>query len=130
MAGAELGGMPVSPPGAQSQRTDMQPVRHVPGMEWGGGQELDAIQGAAPMYAQPAPKPPVGLFAPSERPNEPVTAGIDFGDGPGSEVLTGPGVPQTIPQPSLTQALRTVASAPASSERVATLLRIAERLGW
>ena len=31
--------------------------------------------------------PVTGLFAPTERPNEPITAGVDIGPGPGSSAL-------------------------------------------
>jgi hypothetical protein len=34
-----------------------------------------------------APQPVTPLFAPTQRPNEPITAGIDRGAGPGSEAL-------------------------------------------
>jgi hypothetical protein len=34
--------------------------------------------------------PTVGAFAPTQRPDEPVTAGVNAGEGPGSEVLMTP----------------------------------------
>ena len=38
--------------------------------------------------AQAAPQPPVTeLFAPSQRPNEPITSGVAVGPGPGPEVM-------------------------------------------
>jgi hypothetical protein len=38
--------------------------------------------------AQAAPQPPVTeLYAPTERPNEPVTSGVAVGPGPGPEVM-------------------------------------------
>ena len=43
------------------------------------GQIADAIHNA--------PQPITPLFAPSQRPSEPITAGIDRGEGPGSEAL-------------------------------------------
>jgi hypothetical protein len=38
--------------------------------------------------AQAAPQPPITeLYAPTQRPDEPITAGIDMGEGPGSGAL-------------------------------------------
>lgn len=38
--------------------------------------------------AQAAPQPPVtGLFAPTQRPDEPITSGVAVGPGPGPEVM-------------------------------------------
>ena len=38
--------------------------------------------------AQAAPQPPITeLFAPSQRPNEPITSGVAVGPGPGPEVM-------------------------------------------
>lgn len=101
----------VSGPGQYSQRTDGQPgttpkqaARYVSGLPQGEGKKFNAeVAGAAPMAAAPsvpvAPvpstptpqlPPPTSLMAPTERPNEPLTAGMDFGNGPGSEVLQYP----------------------------------------
>ena len=82
---------PVSGPGKFSKRTDggpgdTQPIRYVPGMEYGGGQELMDLQSGAPMAAEGAP-PRVAFDAPTERPDEPVTHGAPFGAGAGPEVL-------------------------------------------
>lgn len=131
MAGADLGGMPVSAPGAMSSRTDVQPVTEVPGGEWGDRKELTELQQAAPMYAQPVPKMPTPLFAPTQRPDEPITSGVDVGPGLGSAGL-GPagGMNMAPPAPPLAETMRKMASTPATSERTAALLRIVERLGW
>lgn len=91
---------PVSGPGALSQRTDGQPARYASGMPYGDGQDFYDIQTSAPMastdnvaagkrvarrssqgVAGAAPVTP--LFAPTERPEEPVTAGAAMGPGPG-----------------------------------------------
>lgn len=83
---------PVSGPGALSQRTDVQAPMPMTGGPYGEAQEMQQIQSGAPMMAEPdAPSAPAptGLFAPPEDPNEPVTAGMPFGDGPGQEVLMG-----------------------------------------
>lgn len=129
MAGVELGGVPVSPPGAMSQRTDLarQPIRDIPAAYYGEGKEMREIQSGAPMAAVPPPRP-IDLFSPTERPDEPVTAGVDYGAGPGSEVLAGPGVQADAPG-SLTEKMRRLAQTDPSGD-VQRLLAIAERLGW
>jgi hypothetical protein len=74
-----------------------QPARYISGMAYGEGQATMSQQQAAPM-AGPADANPLGamlapvtpLTAPTERPNEPITTGMDFGAGPGSEVLNLP----------------------------------------
>lgn len=80
---------PVSGPGALSRRTDggaTQPVRVAPGGEYGSRQEMESIQSGAPMRgggstspaASQAPLPqPTPLDAPTARPDEPVTAGMN-----------------------------------------------------
>lgn len=82
---------PVSGPSALSKRTDGGPTqgaKYVPGLPYGQGQQTYANQVAAPMqgnsYAQ---EMPTELMAPSNRPNEPVTSGVDIGPGAGSEAL-------------------------------------------
>jgi hypothetical protein len=132
MAGPELGGVPVSPPGAASQRTDLgatQAPMTIPASFYGEGQELEALQSGAPMYASPPPPKPDGLFAPSARPNEPVTSGVDFGPGLGSDALRGY-EDLSVPAPNVAEALRRLSAAPSVSPRVAGLLRVVERLGW
>ena len=103
---------PVSGPGALSRRTDgRQGARYMAGGEYGEGQEMMDLQTSAPMSKAPEqPRPrrgqgaaqvmeegprPTPLFAPTERPDEPVTAGAPFGPGPGPDVLSGP--PQSRP---------------------------------
>lgn len=106
---------PVSGPGRYSQRTDGHPAQVMsaaPDQAYGDQKaQLDAqriapMAGTAPMphpapvapqgqgqQAAPpsAPQFPGGPFnAPSARPNEPVTAGVDIGPGPGSSVLSAP----------------------------------------
>lgn len=91
---------PVSGPGAMSRRTDGGPAaaQYVPGMPYGEGQDFYDLQTSSPLGA-PAAKPRMrsgnnapqgGLVpfgAPTERPDEPVTAGNPMGPGPGPEVL-------------------------------------------
>lgn len=91
----------VSGIGANAKRTDLnvsnQPARYISGMPYGQGQATYEQQTAAPMAAQGKPRPIMPdvtpLTAPTTRPNEPITAGSDFGPGPGSEIL--PPMPST-----------------------------------
>jgi hypothetical protein len=87
---------PISGPGALSQRTDggpTQPAKYISGLPYGEGQATYDQQTAAPMARNNSPEPtlqmpePTPLMAPTERPDEPVTAGINIGPGPGSEVM-------------------------------------------
>lgn len=88
----------VSGPGALSQRTDgamnKQRVMKLPNPEYGEQSDFTGIQSAAPMSKSNVPmRAPidtsrlVGLNAPTQFPDEPVTAGIDSGPGPGSAML-------------------------------------------
>lgn len=99
---------PVSGPGAHSRRTDGGPAQVIStmgGQDYGQRSADQAAQQAAPMAGTaPMPDPaqvsPQGqqmlsnqpysggdFLRPSERPDEPITAGADFGPGPGSEAL-------------------------------------------
>lgn len=80
---------PVSGPGRLSQRTDM--VNSDPNV-YGDRKATQELMSSAPMAkAQPMPATPVtGLFAPTERPNEPVTTGSPLGPGAGPEILNLP----------------------------------------
>lgn len=85
---------PVSGPGALSQRTDggpgsaTQPIRRIPGVDYGEGKQLVEQQQAAPLPAEPTmpsqgmatPTPPLNrdVFRPTDVPGEdPRTAGIN-----------------------------------------------------
>jgi hypothetical protein len=93
MARGPLAG--ASGPGKFSKRTDMS----LGSTSYGEGAETAALNTAAPksktrgiaddVGGRPAnpPTPVTPLFAPSERPNEPITNGIDIGPGAGSEAL-------------------------------------------
>jgi hypothetical protein len=95
MARGPLAG--ASGPGKFSKRTDMS----LGSTSYGEGVETAALNTAAPKAttrgiaddvggrpANPIAQAPVTpLFAPSERPNEPITNGIDVGPGAGSEAL-------------------------------------------
>jgi hypothetical protein len=87
----------VSGPGKFAKRTDLE----VESTGYGDKVAYDAAKSGAPLERAPknpmlseAPQvpasafgPSVGLYDPSQRPDEPVTAGIDLGPGPGSEAL-------------------------------------------
>ena len=95
---------PVSAPGQLSRRTDGGPQQvqaEMSGMAYGENMEFDAIQSSAPMSASPSARSPrarqrsagaagrqagmgaTPLFSPTQRPDEPVTAGAPFGPGDG-----------------------------------------------
>ena len=83
---------PVSGPGSLSQRTDggpTQPAKYISGLPYGQGQQTYDNQVAAPMAGNPIPQMemPTPLMAPSTRPSEPITSGVDVGAGAGSEAL-------------------------------------------
>ena len=80
---------PVSGPGRLSQRTDM--VNSDPNV-YGDRKATQELMSGAPMAkAETMPATPVtGLFAPTERPNEPVTTGSPLGAGAGPEILNLP----------------------------------------
>jgi hypothetical protein len=96
---------PMSGPGALSQRTDGGPAqgaKYISGLPYGQGQATYDQQTAAPMAAaQPAPAAPalppmLSLNDMTQRPDEPLTAGLDIGDGPGSEVMNVPNRSQSL----------------------------------
>lgn len=90
----------VSGPSTFSKRTDVgTPEMKLGSIAYGEGKETQAIKSGAPLATTPdvtpsqAPTvptqatPSVGLFDETGLPNEPITAGIDRGDGPGSSAL-------------------------------------------
>ncbi len=96
---------PMSGPGALSQRTDGKPAqgaKYISGLPYGQGQETYNQQTAAPMAAaQPMPAAPtlppmLSLNDETQRPDEPLTAGLDIGEGPGSEVMNVPNRSQSL----------------------------------
>lgn len=96
---------PVSGPGRLAKRTDggpAQKVREMQGGKYGEGKALEELQAAAPMAANDAPSMPAGpsrggpppmpvevtpFNAPTQNPDEPVTAGSPMGAGVGPEAL-------------------------------------------
>lgn len=92
---------PVSGPGALSQRTDggaTQGAKYISGLPYGQGQETYSNQVAAPMAGNTMQQMemPTELMAPTNRPNEPITAGINIGEGPGSEIMNLPTTKEPI----------------------------------
>ena len=98
-------------PGKFARRNDLGNVKKIQrsakiqnaaGGAYGQRAEMQSIAGAAPMeqgapnFAPPTGNltarsmPVTGAFAPTERPNEPITAGTDGTDGAGSNVLMTP----------------------------------------
>lgn len=95
--------------GNYPQRTDLaQPVRVPNNLPYGQRKQMEEAQSASPLpqqdplaqvlsMAQDTNFNPVPLNAPSARPNEPVTAGLASGAGPGPEVLqTSKGLSDTL----------------------------------
>lgn len=89
---------PVSGPGKLSRRTDggpgsKQAMKEIRTGKYGESKQLMEQQRGASMAGAPTPTPKVqapaqrnmpkvtSLFSPTERPNEPVTAGMSFGPG-------------------------------------------------
>lgn len=89
---------PVSGPGALSQRTDggpgsNQPVRDLPNAKYGENAAFRGAQQAAPMSGgMPDLSGIVPFGAPTQRPDEPLTAGLPTGQGGGPSV---PAVPMS-----------------------------------
>jgi hypothetical protein len=81
---------PVSGPGALSQRTDMMTASD-PNV-YGDRKATEDLMSGAPMAKRPRAVQPnvTTMFAPSEFPDEAVTAGNPMGAGPGPEVLNLP----------------------------------------
>lgn len=79
---------PVSGPGALSKRTDGQPARDLPNAAYGEQADFQSIQSGAQMSASARQMPEVTpLTAPTQRPDEPVTAGVPSGPGVGPEAI-------------------------------------------
>jgi hypothetical protein len=94
----------VSGTGALSERTDLnvsnQPARYISGLPYGQGQATYDQQTAAPMAGtMPIPMAipeATQITAPTQRPDEPITAGVDFGPGPNSSIIKLPNTQPTI----------------------------------
>jgi hypothetical protein len=87
----------ISGPGSFSKRTDLQ----YQSQAYGDGVAYDAAKAGAPLAKSPDVRgatpteinqaveqtPVTSLYAPTARPDEPITAGIDMGPGAGSDAL-------------------------------------------
>lgn len=91
--------MNVSATGGAGQ-SGTQPARYMSGLAYGQGQAQMQQQTSAPMAGNPvasaapvAPSLPsvMGLTEPTQRPDEPITSGVDIGAGMGSEAVALPG---------------------------------------
>ena len=88
---------PISGPGAHSRRTDGQPIAQLSDPTYGEQTAFAEAQQAAPVpstsglptppQVRPGPPPVVGLGEPSAEPDTPVTAGAEYGPGPGPGAL-------------------------------------------
>ena len=105
---------PSSGPGALSQRTDGGPAqgaKYMSGMPYGENtmaqQTAAPMSGGSPMPSTPSVSMamPTPLMAPTTRPTEPITSGINLGDGVGSEAMQ---LPNTTP--TILEILKTIAA--------------------
>lgn len=100
---------PVSLPGALSQRTDggaidgmTQPAQKYTGFDYGQNGEINRQQGAAELFAgYSEPLLNLDLNAPTAFPDEPMSAGANYGEGPGytperNRALVAPSIQNTI----------------------------------
>lgn len=130
----------VSGPGSLSQRTDgaVPQLQHT-GLPYGENRAVNEQQSAAPISPQGGPAaggggtPPAaatprrpgpprfgdgGAFSPTARPGEPMTAGIDWGDGPGAPATVLPDDPYLV-----ARALYAMAPSPELERLIARLSR-------
>lgn len=88
------------------------------GQTYGKRQEQMEAQRAVPMgrspveapVARPRPAAPGSLTAPTARPDEPITAGAPFGEGPGLEVMPMMVAPPVGDVADLAERVRSIAS--------------------
>jgi hypothetical protein len=126
-------------PGKFSKRTDM----NMGSIAYGEGVETAAIKSGAPLAKTPdvrgarasdvraaAEQAPVTpLYAPSQRPDEPITTGIPMGPGAGPEIL-GMNAPMQDTDVDMQRlisyipALEAIASSPASSQAFRNYVRM------
>jgi len=132
---------PVSGPGQLSRRTDggpQQTTQPMTGMGYGENQEFDAIQGGAPLAATPPASnararsmSPAGssgvaavpLMSPTGFPEEPITAGADFGSGAAPMMN-----PMAPPQPPLSSLFSRMAMEDPTGD-AAAMTSLLQRLG-
>jgi len=86
-------------------------AKAAPGQTYGEAGKQIAAQQAVPMAAPPTERTPVTpLGAPTERPEEPLTAGMSFGPGPGPEVLSTRYTPAMGSRQDIRERVRTIAA--------------------
>lgn len=86
-------------------------AKAAPGQTYGEAGKQIAAQRAVPMGTPPTEMTPViPIGAPTERPEEPMTAGMDFGPGPGSNVLSTKFVPTVGSAQDIRERVRTIAA--------------------
>lgn len=135
-----MAGPGVSGPGSLSRRTDRGPAQKIatlPDAQYGEAATYRDLQKQAPLAQTPSASPPprpsspgrstaggaatggvTPINAPTQNPNEPVTAGVDSGPGVGSAAL-GPVLSQSPAQQTYSNALSAL-------QQVATLSRSSE----
>jgi len=84
---------------AQKRRTQAVPTAAAP-----------TQQRAQQTARRPMPAAPGSLTAPTTRPDEPITAGAPFGEGPGPEMMPMPIAPATGEVSDLAERVRSIAS--------------------
>ena len=110
-----------------------QSGRDYTGFAYGENKAINEQQASAPMAATPtpsfAPTNPVRnlpqatpLTAPTQRPDEPITAGVDFGPGPDSTVIN---LPNT--QPTILNVIQTIAENDPSGDAELIFLALQNR---
>lgn len=128
-----------SGPGKFAKRTDggpgdtRQAQMKIPSNAYGEGVQTAAIQAGAPLaatggFGAVSPTPPrieaIPMSAPTQRPTEPITTGIDLGPGAGSSVLGLAGTTQSQYQ-SAAQLIQALAQDPNASP---TMKYLAQRI--
>lgn len=141
---------PVSGPGKHSRRTDGGPAQVLsaaPDQAYGeqktqlDAQRIAPMGGATPMPPMPTPQggggggggapaaPAVPFGAPSQRPNEPITAGTDIGPGVGADQLNLPMAPSAAQGTGQMTALLTRLSATDTTGILGQLMQAAQARG-
>ena len=143
--------------GNRSDLNKQEPITTAPGQEYGQRAQQQAAQRTVPLAPPPQPSPAaaggapaptpsaeppapiinglgkgnagLGLWThPTERPDEPITAGMASGPGPGPEVLGGVGAAAAngaVEQGTLKSLLGTLANGPQSSTALRDLAAVA-----
>jgi hypothetical protein len=106
---------------AYSNRTDLM-TNYAEGSAGGGG--IEAPAEAAP-FMGPSPEDSPGLLDLTADPSQPITAGLDVGDGPGSEVLMNrdPRVAETAKLKRWLPLLNPIAEDPEAPDSFRTFVR-------